>query len=382
MTSSASPTPVPFLDLSRQAPAVGEAVRAAVLEVLASRQYVLGPAVTRFEAAMAEYAGVQHAIGVGSGTDALALCLQALGVGPGVRVLTTAFSFFATASTIVRVGGTPVFADIDPVTFNLSPAAAEAALTASKPVAGLLPVHLFGRLVDTTQLGALAASHGAWLLEDAAQAVGARRDGRAAGGFGVAGCLSFYPTKNLGGAGDGGMILTSDAALAGRLRQDRHHGQVAPYEHARIGACSRLDGVQAAALWAKLRWLDDWNAARRQVAQWYRDAFTAAGLAGDPIVLPPDEGSADVWHVFTVRAPRRDALVGHLQQHGVGTQVYYRIPLHRQPPIVPHAEVPLPLPETERAAAEVVALPIFPELTQTEVARVVDVIARFYAGAR
>ncbi|HLK11213.1 MAG TPA: DegT/DnrJ/EryC1/StrS family aminotransferase [Candidatus Binatia bacterium] len=376
---------VPFLDLRAQDRAIGAAVRAAIAEVLASQQFVLGPQVERFEAAMAAYCGVPHAIGVGSGTDALALALAALGVGPGTAVLTTPFSFFATASVIVRLGGRPLFADVDPRTLNLDPVSAEAALArAPLPVAGVVAVHLFGRLAPVDALAGLAARRGLWLVEDAAQAVGARAGGARAGAFGRAGCLSFYPTKNLGGLGDGGMVLTADAALAAHVRRERHHGQVAPYEHASIGLCSRLDALQAAALGAKLPQLDDWNAARREVAARYAAAFGAAGLAGPPgapLVLPEPGGEAHVFHQYVVRARARDALAAHLARRGIGTQVYYRTPLHRQPALAAAALTPVPVVEAERAAAEVLALPIYPELTAAQVARVVDAVAEFYRHA-
>lgn len=373
---------VPFLDLAAQDRAIGPELRAAVLEVMDSQQFVLGPATTRFETAVASHAGVKHAIGVGSGTDALVLGLQALGVGPGTRVLTTAFSFFATASTIARLGAVPVFADIDPLTFNLSPDSAAAALDASDAIAGIVPVHLFGRLADMDALGAVAARRHLWMLEDAAQAIGARRDGRHAGAWGQAGCYSFYPTKNLGGAGDGGMIVTDDDALATQLRQDRHHGQTAPYLHARLGMCSRLDALQAAVLEVKLRWLDRWNDRRRQIASRYRDGLQRAGLAGTasaPVSIPPDDGVAHVYHVFTVRVRDRDQLVDFLRERGIATQVYYRVPLHRQGPLQRVCETPVPLVETDRAAAEVVALPIFAELTDAQVDAVVTAVADFYS---
>jgi len=377
---------VPFLDLRAQDAEVGAEVRAAVGEVLDSQQLVLGPHVERFESAMAAYCGVGHAVGVNSGTDALALALSALGVGPGSRVLTTPFSFFATASTIVRLGARPVFGDIDPVTMNLDPAAAAETLErAGGRVAGMVVVHLFGRLADMAGLGAVAERHGLWMLEDAAQAAGARDGGRCAGAFGRAGAVSFYPSKNLGGIGDGGMVLTDDAELAGRVRRDRAHGLMAAYEHEAVGLCSRLDAVNAAALHAKLPHLDGWNARRRQVAEWYETGFRARGLAGvpgAPVALPPPAGEAHVHHVYTVRAQARDGLVRHLSGTGIGTQVYYRTPLHRQPPLAGCAEMPVGVPEAERASTDVLALPMYPQLTETDVTRVVDAVDAFYrAGA-
>lgn len=377
---------VPFLDLRAQDAEVGAAVRAAVAEVLASQQLVLGAHVERFEAAMAAYCGVPHAVGVNSGTDALALGLSALGVGPGTRVLTTPFSFFATASTIARLGARPVFADVDPHTLNLDPAAAEAALgRVAGPVAGMVAVDLFGRLADRPALEAVARRHGLWVLEDAAQAVGAQADGRRAAAFGIAGTLSFYPTKNLGGIGDGGMLLTADPAVAARVRRDRVHGQVGSYVHEALGLCSRLDAVQAAALAAKLPHLDAWNARRRQVADWYATHFRSrglAGVAGAPLALPAPAGDAHVFHVYCVRARARDALARHLAAAGVGTQVYYRVPLHRQAPLAGCSETPAGVPEAERAAGEVLALPIYPQLDEERVVRVVEAVATFYRTER
>jgi len=297
-------------------------------------------------------------------------------------VLTTAFSFFATASTIVRLGARPVFADVDAATANLDPAAVEAAIArAPGPIAGIVAVHLYGRLADVDALATVARRHGCWLLEDAAQAIGARRGGRMAGSFGVAGCLSFYPTKNLGALGDGGMVLTSDDDLAATVRRDRHQGQVDRYRHASLGLCSRLDAVQAAVLSAKLPHLDRWNARRRTIAGWYDAKLRAAGVAGTPgapITLPPPAGEDHVVHQYVVRATRRDALCAHLGAAGIGAMVYYPIPLHQQPPLEAAAIVPLPLKQTERAATEVLALPAYAELEEPQVDAVVAAIRSFY----
>lgn len=372
---------VPFLDLRAQMDELGSALHDAVGAVLTSQQCVLGPVVEGFERALARHAGARHAIGVASGTDALALAMAALGLRPGQLVVTTAFSFFATASTIVRLGARPLFVDVDPATMNLDPAAVAAALQrAPGDVAGIMPVHLYGRLAPMRELAAVAARHGLWLVEDAAQAIGARGD-RMAGTMGRAGCLSFYPTKNLGGVGDGGMVLTDDDEVARRVRRDRHHGMVAPYEHETIGLCSRLDAVQAAALHAKLPFLDGWNARRRAIAARYAGGIVGAGLAGRPgapLVLPAPAGEGHVFHQYVVRSRERDALAAHLARHGIGTQVYYPIPLHRQPALVAQALVPAPLPHTERAAAEVLALPIYPQLTDAQIDLVIAEIAAFH----
>jgi dTDP-4-amino-4,6-dideoxygalactose transaminase len=372
---------VPFLDLGAQDAAIGAEIRAALVEVVGSQRFILGPHLEQFEAAMAAYCGVRHAIGVGSGTDALLLSLAALGAGEGTGVVTTPFSFFATASTIMRLGARPLFADIDPGTLNLDPTAvADVLAHADVPVAGLLPVHLFGRLAPMAALGELAARHGLWLLEDAAQAVGARADGRRAGAFGRAGALSFYPTKNLGGLGDGGMVLTDDDGLAAHVRQDRHQGQVAPYVHGTLGFCSRLDALQAAALGVKLRHLDDWNARRIAIAGWYGDAFGARGLTGadGPLTVPRADGTAHVFHQYVVRARDRDRLRAHLTASGIGTQVYYERPLHLQPALARLGMRTGMLPEAERAAAEVLALPIYAELAHDRVELVADAVAHFY----
>jgi len=373
---------VPFLDLRAQDAAIGTAIREALSEVVASQQFILGPHVARFETAMADYCGVAHAIGVASGTDALALALAALGVGPGRAVVTTPFSFFASASTIVRLGARALFADIDPVTFNIDPAAAAAAADqAGASVIGIMPVHLFGRLAPMAPLRALAERRGLWLLEDAAQAVGARDGGVVAGAFGAAGCLSFYPTKNLGGLGDGGMVLTGDEAVASRVRRDRHQGQRAPYVHESIGLCSRLDALQAVALGVKLRHLDAWNARRREVAGWYTTWFREAGLAGHddaPLRLPQEAGAAHVFHQYVVRARERDALRAFLSTAGVDTQVYYSLPLHLQPALAHLGHREGELPHAERASREVLALPIYPELSRQAAETVVEAVAGFY----
>jgi dTDP-4-amino-4,6-dideoxygalactose transaminase len=297
-------------------------------------------------------------------------------------VVTTPFSFFATASTIVRVGARPLFADIDPDTLNVDPdAAAAVADAAGASVVGIVPVHLFGRLAPMAALRDAARRRGLWLIEDAAQAVGAR-DGRvAAGAFGAAGCLSFYPTKNLGGLGDGGMVLTDDAAVAAFVRRERHQGQQAPYVHESVGLASRLDALQAAALGVKLRHLDAWNARRREVAGWYATWFREAGLAGAddaPLRLPGEAGEAHVFHQYVVRARDRDALRASLAAAGVDTQVYYSLPLHLQPALAHLGHREGEFPHAERASREVLALPIYPELSRTAAETVVEAVARFY----
>jgi len=373
---------VPFLDLRAQDAEVGAAVRAALAAVVDTQQLVLGPAVTAFEEAMASHCRVRHALGVGSGTDALVLALAALDVRPGDLVLTTPFTFFATASAIVRVGARPLFADIDETTFNLDPASVRAVLAAAPGrVVGILPVHLYGRLAPMDELAAIAREHGLWLLEDAAQAIDAH-DGAARVGMGRAACLSFYPTKNLGGLGDGGMVLTDDDAIAASVRRDRHQGQVAPYQHEAIGLCSRLDALQAAALGAKLPALDGWNARRRALAARYDAALRSRGLTDEPgaALVPPEITPGHVFHQYVVRATARDGLAAALAAEGIGSAVYYPTPLHRQPALQPYAVTVGDLSCAERAAREVLALPIYPQLPDASVERVADGIARFYKG--
>jgi dTDP-4-amino-4,6-dideoxygalactose transaminase len=327
---------------------------------------------------------VPHAIGVASGTDALVLTLGALGIGRGDGVLTTPFSFFATASAIVRVGAYPLFADVDPVSLNLDPEAAAATLARSDVrVKAILPVHLFGRMAPLAPLQALAARWNCAVVEDAAQAIGARDESGMAGALGRAGCLSFYPTKNLGGAGDGGMVLTADGELAARIRRDRHQGQVDLYVHETIGLCSRLDALQAAVLGAKLPHLDTWNARRRTVAGWYDDGFRERRLTGrsdSPLVLPEPAGEAHVFHQYVIRARARDALRQRLATAGIGTGIYYPVPLHRQRALAFLGHGPGSFPEAERAASEVLALPMHPGITRGQVADVVDAVTSFYAG--
>jgi dTDP-4-amino-4,6-dideoxygalactose transaminase len=341
---------------------------------------------------MAEHCGAADAVGVGSGSDALYLALAALGVGPGTAVLTSAYSFIATATAIVRLGARPVLVDIDRATFNLDVQAVARAVEAyrggpaGERLVGILPVHLFGRTVPLRPILELAADHGLFVVEDAAQAIGAGIAGfqrRRAGAVGEAGCLSFYPTKNLGGLGDGGMILTSNGEIAQRLRSLRVHGAVGgPYRHEDVGLASRLDALQAAALSVKLRYVTAWNAARRQVAGWYDAAFRAAGLtapAPPGLSLPQLAGEAHVFHQYVVRVPgERDRLRAFLDDHGIGTQVYYPIPLHLQPSLRHLGYRAGDLPEAELASAETLALPMYPELPRQAVAAVVDRVAAYY----
>lgn len=363
---------IPFLDLARQHAALREELLAAVGRILDSARFVLGPEGEALEREVAALVGVRHAVGVASGTDALRLALTALGVGPGAEVLTPAFSFVASASTIVMTGATPVFVDIDPATYTLDPEAAARAVTPR--TRALVAVHLYGHPAPMARLTALARAHGLAVVEDAAQALGAAVDGRPVGAWGDAACLSFYPTKNLGACGDGGMVLTDRDDVAARVRRLRHHGDAGRYEHVELGYCSRLDELQAALLRVKLRHLAAWTAARRRVAARY-DAL----LEGTPLVRPIERpGARHVYHLYTVRHPQRDALARALAALGVGTAVHYPRPVPAQAAF--GARDPAAWPEAARAAREVLSLPCFAELEEGEVAAVAAAVRRACAA--
>jgi dTDP-4-amino-4,6-dideoxygalactose transaminase len=359
---------IPFLDLTRQHAALRGELLAATERVLASSQFVLGGEGRALESALAELCGARHALGVGSGTDALRLALAALGVGAGDEVLTPAFSFVASATTIVMAGATPVFVDVDPETLTMDPAGAARALTLRTKA--IIPVHLYGHPADLDALTALARRHAVALLEDAAQAVGATWRGRPIGGWGDAACLSFYPTKNLGACGDAGMLLTTRDDVAERVKRLRHHGDAGRYQHVELGYCSRLDELQAALLRVKLRHLREWEERRRAIAARYRE-----GLTGLDLTLPVERaGARHVYHLFTVRHPRRDDLVKRLADAGVGTAVHYPRTVPGQPLFAADDEKRWP--EAWRAAREVVSLPCYPEMTDVEIETVVAAVRR------
>lgn len=382
---------IPILDLGPQDRALRPALLAAFERVCASRQFILGEEVAAFEAEVAQYLGVAQAVGVNSGTDALVIALRALDVGPGDEVITTPFSFFATAEAISLVGATPVFADIEAESFNLDPRAVAACITPR--TRALLPVHLFGRPAAMGALLALAERHGLAVLEDAAQAFGAsyqppcvgcddqtcapatrtRLSGRYIGTLGALGAFSFYPSKNLGAYGDGGLIVTNDDRLAERCRKLRSHGARVAYQHEMLGYNSRLDALQAAFLRVKLPHVAEWNAARRRIAEAYNRAF--AGLPG---VVTPTATAGHVFHQYTLRIQdgRRDAVRRRLTEQGVGTMVYYPTPIHQLP--VYAGRFP-PRPVSEAVAGEVLSLPIWPEMTERVQARVVNAVTRALA---
>ena len=376
----ARPTPIPPLDLKAQYAVIGEEIRAAVGRVLASQRFIMGPEVEAFEQETAAYLGCAHALGVSSGTDALLAAMMALDVGPGDRVVTTPFTFFATAGVIHRLGATPVFVDIEPATFNLDPARlADVDPTGVKAV---VPVHLYGHIADMKAINAWADAHGVTVVEDACQAIGADRGGRRAGGLGAIGCFSFFPSKNLGGIGDGGLLTTDDDGLAERLSILRLHGARPKYHHHVVGGNFRLDAINAAALRVKLTYLDRWNDARRAAAARYDGLFEEAGLVGEgrPVLaLPaPEVCGTQVFHQYVIRVQRRDALREALAGSGVGSMVYYPVPLHLQGCFEPLGYRAGDLPVAEQAAGEVLALPMYPELGEDQQRRVVDTIRDFY----
>ena len=369
---------VPALDLKAQYRAIRDEVEPIVAELLESQYFVLGPNVTALEAEVAAYCGATRAIGCASGTDALLLPLMAWDIGPGDEVITSPYTFFATGGAIWRLGARPVFVDIDPRTYNMDPGQVEAAVTPK--TRAIIPIHLYGQTADMDPINAIAQRHGLKVLEDAAQAIGAGYKGRRAGVLGDAAAFSFYPSKNLGAFGDAGMVTTDDPVLADRIARLRVHGMEPKYHHDEVGINSRLDALQAAVLRVKLRHLDAWTAGRRMVAEGYRDLFEGAGLAD--IVGLPEEISRriHVYNQFVIRveAGLRDSIRSRMAESKIGTEIYYPIPLHLQRCFAGLGHRPGDYPASEAAAAETIALPIYPELGDRARRRVVEAIASFY----
>ncbi len=385
--SDATPlTSVPMLDLNRQYEQIREQVLAAIERVCGSQHFILGAEVEALEREIATYTGAHDAIACASGTDALWLALLGAGVKPGDAVITTPFSFFASASAIVRAGGTPIFADIDPTTLNLNPANVEEVLRSpgGQNVRALLPVHLYGQCADMAAFQQLSREFNIPLVEDAAQAIGATWGQQRAGSIGVAAAFSFYPTKNLSAYGDAGMVTTMDPQVAEHLRRLRNHGSPRRYLHEELGANSRMDGIQAAVLRVKLPLLDSWNQRRRQIAGLYTQLLTEAGLISSDSKSPLRQlatarEAGHIFHQFVIRAEHRDDLRAFLTNRKIGTEVYYPLPLHLQPAFAYLGQGDGSLPESERAAKDVLALPIFPELRHDEQKWVVESIAEFYS---
>jgi dTDP-4-amino-4,6-dideoxygalactose transaminase len=366
---------VPLLDLQAQYATIRDEVRAAMDRVCDSQHFILGPEVTAFEEEAAAFCDARFAVGVSSGTDALLLALMAVGVGPGDEVLTSTYSFFATAGTISRLGARPVFVDIEPNTFNLDGAMLASRVTPRTKA--IVPVHLFGRCCDMGAVSAVAAEHGLAVVEDAAQAIGALDDRRrVAGTIGTTGCLSFFPSKNLGGFGDAGMVLSNDADVTERMRILRVHGSKPKYYHRFVGGNFRLDALQAAVLRVKLKYLEGWTKARRENADRYRALFAERPVES---LLLPEDRPGHIYNQFVVRGRQRDELQRFLLDRGIGSEVYYPVPLHLQPCFAELGYREGELPEAEAAARESLALPIYPELTDAAQRYIVEQVREFYA---
>lgn len=392
--------PVPLLDLKAQYAAIRDEIREAIDRVADSQHFILGPEVEALEREVADYSQCEFGIGVSSGTDALLVALMAINLKPGDEVITTPYTFFATAGAVARLGGRPVFVDIDPLTYNLDPAQIEAAIT--ERTRAIIPVHLYGQMVDMNPIMEVARRHQLIVIEDAAQAIGSEYEGRRAGSVGDMACFSFFPSKNLGGFGDGGMVTTNDAELARQVKLLRNHGYAPKYYNKVVGGNFRLDAIQAAVLRIKLKHLDSWTEKRQQNAAAYRRLFMEAELSIQPqlvgltnettqgeafnkledmsgVVLPFE--AANVRHIynqFIIRSGRRDKLLAHLKERKIGTEVYYPVPMHVQECFAELDYKMGDFPQSERAAHETLALPIYPELTESMMATVVEAIADFH----
>jgi dTDP-4-amino-4,6-dideoxygalactose transaminase len=371
---------VPLLDLKAQYAQIRDEVLGAITRVCDSQRFIMGPEVEALEQELAAMLGAQHAIAMSSGTDALLACLMAFGIGPGDEVVTTAVSFFATAGSIARLGARPVFVDIDPVTFNLDSNKLEAALTPKTKA--IIPVHLFGLVAEMDPILDLARRRRLHVVEDAAQAIGARYHDRQAGSFGACGCFSFFPSKNLGAFGDGGLVTTDDSALNQRLRILRNHGAEPKYFHKMVGGNFRLDALQAAILRVKAPRLAKWTEGRRRNAERYRELMKQAGVEASVRVPVEPAGHFHIYHQFVVRVAERDQLRAHLQMRGIETEIYYPVPLHLQECFAPLGYQPDTFPHAESAARATLALPIYSELTDEQLRYVVETMAEFFDRRR
>ena len=380
---------VPLLDLKAQYAGIRDEIHQALDRVLESQHFILGPEVAALEDEVAAYSGCQYGVGVSSGSDALLAALMALELQPGDEVITTPYTFFATAGAIARLGGRPVFVDIDPATFNMAPTLLEAAVTPR--TRAIIPVHLFGQMAEIDSIMEVARRHDLPVIEDAAQAIGAEYHGMRAGSIGDMACFSFFPSKNLGAFGDAGMVTTNDPALAERLKLVRGHGAKPKYYHQIVGGNFRLDALQAAVLRAKLTHLDRWTAGRQRNAQIYRDLFAEAGIAlpaestpaelaeGRGLILPTAaEGRTHIYNQFVIRTGQRDALQRRLKERQIGTEIYYPVSLHEQACFADLGYAPGAFPASERAAAESLALPVYPELTPEMIEGVVGAVSEFF----
>ncbi|MDQ3818965.1 MAG: DegT/DnrJ/EryC1/StrS family aminotransferase [Acidobacteriota bacterium] len=385
--SSLKSIPVPLLDLKAQYNSIRGEIREAIDRVIESQYFILGPEVEALEREVAAYSQCEFGIGVSSGTDALLVSLMAIGIKPGNEVITTPYTFFATAGAIARLGARPVFVDINPSTYNIEPRELENALT--ERTRAIIPVHLYGQMADMDAIMEVAQRHHLFVIEDAAQAIGAEYKGRRAGSIGHLGCFSFFPSKNLGGFGDGGMVTANDPELADKIRLLRNHGYRPKYYNRVVGGNFRLDAIQAAILRVKLKYLDDWTDARRNHASTYRDLFIERGLCAQPdeskassseINLPLELNECrHIYNQFIIRARRRDGLMNYLKEQRIGSEIYYPVPMHLQQCFSELGYREGDFPVSEDAATETLALPIYPELTEEMQAAVVNTISDFYS---
>src|SRR6266571_8982905 len=372
---------VPLLDLKAQYAPIKSEVVNAILEVIESHQFIQGPQVKECEAAIAEYTGCSHAVGVSSGTDALLICLMAEAIGAGDEVITTPYTFFATAGSIARLGATPVFVDIDPATFNINPDLISDKITSK--TRAIMPVHLYGQTAEMDPIAEMARAHNLMVIEDAAQALGSEYKAKRAGSVGHYGCFSFFPSKNLSCFGDGGMVVTNDPKRAEKLSILRGHGAKPKYFHQFIGGNFRLDTLQAAVVLSKLRFLDQWTRGRRENARRYEVLFSSTDLVKEGFIqLPVAKNGKHVFNQYVIRAKQRDGLQRFLKEHSVGTEIYYPLPLHLQECFQYLGHRRGDFPESERAAEETLALPIYPELSASQAEYVVDTINNFYKGPK
>jgi dTDP-4-amino-4,6-dideoxygalactose transaminase len=372
-------TSIPVLDLKAQYAGIKDEISAAIGRVLESQHFILGEEVEALEAAVAEYSDCRFGIGVSSGTDALLVSLMALGIQPGDEVITTSYSFFATAGAVARLGAVPVFADIDPVSYNIDPVWVEQLVTPKTKA--VIPVHFAGQAADMEGIMHIAEKHNLAVVEDACQAIGADFIGRRAGSIGALGCFSFFPSKNLGGYGDSGMVTTNDPALADRVRLLRNHGHKPKYFNKIVGGNFRMDAIQAAVLNVKFKHLEQWTKKRRANAEFYRAFFVESGLDNDAVQLPQESGfGRHIYHLFVIRCRQRDALRAHLETEGIGTEIYYPVPLHLQECFSGLGYRPGSLPASEALAADSLALPIYPEITEEMQRIIVSAIKEFYSG--
>ena len=367
---------VPLLDLKAQYRTIRDEIRTAVDSVLESQYFINGPEVKQLEEAVAAYSSCKKAVGVSSGTDALLCSLMALGIGAGDEVITTPYTFFATAGSIWRTGAKPVFVDIEPETYNINPSGIEKAITPRTKA--IIPVHLYGQCAEMDPILELATKYQLFIIEDAAQSIGATYKGRKAGAMGTAGCLSFFPSKNLGGLGDGGMILANDEQLAERLAVFRQHGSKPKYYHKFVGGNFRLDTLQAAALLVKLKHLDAWSEKRRQNAKQYNELFKDCAAVTTPVIRPYN---VSIYNQYVILVgSRRDELIKFLQANGIGTEIYYPLSMHDQECFSSLGHKPGDFPESEKAARETLALPVYPELSDEQILYVADRVRKFFSG--